>query len=338
MNELSLDELKQMVAEHFAAVKSLIRYNKEKDANLAKLSKQLQVYRDGMEQTMFKRIALEVISLREDCVRAINDYKDRELSAENCKKYLGYVPQDYADMMERIGVAVDGQVTYNGKPLEDVAERVNFSEPEEPAAEPVTEPVAPTEQVAATDTCEEQPAEEQPQSFTTEQFVQYLKSCEEQIAALLAQNKTLDVLLSDYVNANALYEQGVYQVVLYPVIRRIANGFGALQADEQAMQAQLAQLQNDDQGTEQSSVTPAQIYVQMLEKLYSQCDVILEMCGVCAEKVHSNVYDPRKQRVLKLIPTEEESLNGLVADSHSDCYVMNEKVIYPAKVDLYKLK
>ena len=63
---------------------------------------------------------------------------------------------------------------------------------------------------------------------------------------------------------------------------------------------------------------------------------LLVECRVFIEPVVETQYDPKKHRILKMIPTEDETLNGRIANVYSDCYTMDSKVIYPAKIDILK--
>lgn len=299
------ESIKKIIDAHYATIVSIVRYNKEKDANVIALSKQMQAYRDGFEATMFKRVALELVSYREDCKKTRDGLTPGCLSVEKVAKYLDYMTQDLEDLMLNIGVEnKNGEYTYNGKPLTDGVTAAEIREV------PVPEPLPPLGGEIASDA----------------QLVEYIRACEDNIKKLIADNAALDNLLTYYINANKAYEQGIYQVALYPVIRHIISLHDDI-AEEQA--ERVAEM------TEETAVV---VYSDALDMAITRCENILALCGVEIVREFSDKYDPKTQRVLKLIPTEDPALNEVVAQRYCDCYKMEDKVIYPSKVDVYKLK
>ena len=118
VNSFDFTEVKNIINEHFAIIKGLVRYSKEKDANVLTLSKQLQVYRDGLENTLFKRIALELIEYREGCRKSLREIDKQQLNVQDAVKYINYLKLDFEDMLENLGIECkEGAVFYNKKDI-----------------------------------------------------------------------------------------------------------------------------------------------------------------------------------------------------------------------------
>lgn len=122
-------EVKQLIDDHFNKIKGLVRYTKEKDANVLALSKQMQVYRDGFESSLLKRVALEVIEYRENCRKSLRSVAASELNAQESQKYISYLKLDFEDMLENLGIkCTDDVVLYNGKNIESSLEKLSFKD------------------------------------------------------------------------------------------------------------------------------------------------------------------------------------------------------------------
>ena len=82
------DKLVGAIDGHFNALRNLLKYNKDKDANVTKLTKELETYRDGIEESLIKSLAMFLIGVREDWKKSIKQFKERGLTVEEAKKYL----------------------------------------------------------------------------------------------------------------------------------------------------------------------------------------------------------------------------------------------------------
>ena len=296
-------EFKQLIDAHFAAIKGLIRYSKEKDANVLTLSKQLQSYRDGFENTLFKRIAMEFIEYRERSRKSLRELEGKDLGLQQAEKYIGYLKLDFEDLLENLNIKIDDNgIYYNKKDINGEPKKATFGDI--PQVEDVE---APNTDI----TC-------------FEELAKYLQAQENAIAQMIKNNTVLDLALKDYIAVSASYEEGLYQVVLYPVIRRIAKVYSSL--SEKVENAAV---------TEENAT---QCYAEILAWIIDEIDAILEICNVTIDPYVSDVYDPKKQRILKMIETDNAELNGHVIKRYSDCYIMEEKTIYLSKVDVYKAK
>lgn len=305
-NEQIFNELIAKIDTHFLNVRNLLKFNKDKDVNINKLTTELQVYRDGIGSKLFKSIALNLIGFREDCKKSMREFKDRGLSVDESKKYLEYLVYDFEDLLANLNIAVKGEeIYYNNKSVS-----------------------AGFDSKITTCDMEEYILPEIPKLNSNDErgIVQYLVDIENYIIEVLKSNSNLDKILKVYIENSALYEQGIHQVVLYPVINRIGRLYNELKADVE----QYIQSLNGDNTTDS--------FVACSEKTIEKIDSILTNCSVTIESFVSDRYDPQKHRLLKVIYSENQEENGKIANIYSDCYLMDGRVIYPQKVDVIKYK
>lgn len=305
-NEQIFNELIAKIDTHFLNVRNLLKFNKDKDVNINKLTTELQVYRDGIGSKLFKSIALNLIGFREDCKKSTREFKDRGLSVDESKKYLEYLVYDFEDLLANLNIAVKGEeIYYNNKSVS-----------------------AGFDSKITTCDMEEYILPEIPKLNSNDErgIVQYLVDIENYIIEVLKSNSNLDKILKVYIENSALYEQGIHQVVLYPVINRIGRLYNELKADVE----QYIQSLNGDNTTDS--------FVACSEKSIEKIDSILTNCSVTIESFVSDRYDPQKHRLLKVIYSENQEENGKIANIYSDCYLMDGRVIYPQKVDVIKYK
>lgn len=298
------EQFKVLIDSHFQTIKNLLKFNKEKDANVSKLSVTLQKYREGFDINLLKAVALHVISYREDAKKAYREFKGKELPLDTAKKYLGYIIMDYEDLLSNLGIeCVDGEWRYNNKKINaEVSSKITFSEPE---------PVEVADATAFNVT-----------SF--DELIAYTKAVEAQIIAVLKNNAERDKLLNAYIEYSSLYESGVQQAVLYPVIRKIVSVYE---------HAQTMVAEKTDGLTENNC---GESYISALEEIIDATETVLGVCSVAIDSHVSDIYDPKKQRILKMVATDDESKNSMVINRYTDCYLMDDKVIYPQKIDVYK--
>lgn len=302
-------EFRQIATEinkHFDSLARLVRYTKEKDANFLALSKQLEQYRGGMEQAMFKTPAMELIRIREDCRKSIRDGELKEYNAETAGRYIKYLLSDLEDILINLGVEErNGEYYYNGKSLSGDSKIEETAIPEE---------VSVADEVIM------------PELTDMSDIPEYLLACENKISAILKDNAATDKLIAVYQKMALEYETGVYQVMLYPVIRNIIclqKRFAERSADE-------LKIMNDENASS--------LYIADLQYVSEACLDILHMCGVEADMCAEDDFDPKKERVLKVVVTDNPELHGKIMFRYTNCYTMGEKIIYPAKVDIYKSK
>lgn len=304
-NKMDFSEFKCLIDSHFATIKNLIRYNKEKDENVLTLSKQLQTYRDGLENTLFKRVAMEFIEYRERCRKSLRDLASKTISVSEAEKYINYLKLDFDDLLENLDIKISNNATfYNKKNINNEPQKIRFSE-------------IPKREEGDNDST-------QIEITSFEELTKYLQDRETTISDLIKNNTILDLTLKDYIVASSIYEQGLYQVVLYPVIRHIVKIY--------------AELSNQIKELKITDSNATSFYAEKLTWIIEKIERFLEMCSVSIDPFVSETYDPKRQRILKMVETDDVTLNGQVIYRYTDCYQMKDKIIYLSKVDVYKSK
>ena len=291
-------EMKGIIDKHFSTIEGLVRYSKTKDANVLTLSKQIQDYREGFVKNIYKRIALELIAFREECRKSIRELND-SITQEVAEKYIGFLCDDYFDLMQNLGISKkDDKYLYNGKLLDASLENAEFKEV------PLVESV----QV------------EEYKIDSVEGLMEYLKTVENIIVSTLKNNSIIDSLLNDYIKIASIYEQGLYQVILYPTIRKIIGLYEVISGEKDILNNENAK----------------DVYLKKLEEIITSLEDILFLLDVSIDNGLSDFYDAKTNRILKTLTTDDPDANGKVAFRYTECYVMDDKVIYPSKVDIYK--
>ena len=295
-------ELKNVIDGHFTILKNMLRSIKTKDANVSSLSIEITKYREGFSTSLFKSLALSLIPYREECLKAIRDLAARDFSEDDAKKYIDYISADYEDFLYNIKLEKSGDKwLYNHKDIEEEPKAVSFEAPQEYNL----------------------PDFEDKEVNSVEDLLAYLKAVEAYVEQVLANNTEQDKLLAKYIAQSSLYEQGINQVVLYPVIRKIIMLGNYINSQTEII-------------NEHHEYTKYR-YFAFQEGIASIVADILSMCEVKILATGDN-FDPRYHRAIKFTATEDENLIGKIAAKYSDCYVFGneEKVIYPQKVDLYR--
>lgn len=299
-------ELISNIDTHFTAIRNLLKYVKDKDANIAKLSSELQTYREGLETKLYKSIALEVIGIREDFKKTIREFKEKGLTVETSKKYLKYLVYDYEDFLGRLNIEVEDEKVFYNKKLVNLGfdKKINVCEIEE-----FTLP-------------------EEPKLLSDDKagVIQYLADVEGYIAEVIKNNSYLDKLIKIQIENSTLYEQGIHQMMVYPIVNEIASLYGFIQKEVDSVVETLT----DENATE--------VYEITCKKVIDGFDEILSKCSVTIESYVSDKHEPTKHRLLKLIYSNNYELDGKIANVYSDCYSMDSRVIYPQKVDVIKYK
>ena len=77
-------------------------------------------------------------------------------------------------------------------------------------------------------------------------------------------------------------------------------------------------------------------YTQCLEYVIGALEDVLYNGGIKIETDICDTFDAKRNRLMKAIPTEDPEMDRKIATTYTECYTMNEKIIYPSKVDVYK--
>ena len=302
--QIPFEELQKLIYAHNATVMAQLKRTKEKDDNIGKLAKQLDAYRTGFAEGSFKSIALNVIAYREDCLKALRDMAEREMTEEELKKYIKYLFMDFEDLLTNLGIEDDGERWLYNKVNLNAAPPVPLKELTLPE---VTYPVL-----------------EQKTLTNFDDVQAYLQESETLLAEVLKTNAVLDAVLAQCIARTAVYEKGLYQVVLYPAVRKLITS--CQKTTEKCLAAIKALPESDGKAA----------YFALLGDVVADMDEVLALCNVTVESCLPDVYTPPKHKMMRAVQTDDPALNGTVAKRYCDCYLLGDKIIYPAKVEIYK--
>lgn len=303
-DSVPLEEYKSILDEHFQNLRGLIKYTKAKDDTIRKLSNELQKYREDYCAKSFKSIATLLISYREDCRRSLSDLGSFELTFDKAKKFISFLGDDLEELLSNAGCEYENEKWYfNGKPLTiDMADGVKF-------------PSLFDGSNLEEDVCEQ---------FEGRTIKEYLVSVENRIKQILSNNEMLDKCLNEYCTLSTLIESDIVYVCVYPPIRKL---IALYDKTKQKIDVCISDMNEDNM---------LEMYSEMLTSLIDEMEEILLCGGVKIDTTTDEVFDTKKNRLIKAITTNDESLDRKIAKQYTECYTMNDVVIYPAKVDVYK--
>jgi len=311
ISEAEWAAIKTLLDKRYTEIATLLRYNKTKDESIQRLSAELQKYRDGFAFSALKPFINALIALREECRKSIRDTKQFALDNEKAKKYLEYLISDFEEILSNIGLERNNNsISINGKPLSGL-----------------TQPkILPPESLT-----EKQKDDESSQTLTCigqikniPELIEYLNKSEAAIRFALQDRAVADKTIQEYMVLAARTDAEHYFALVAPVSRQLYTLYDNISAKSQPT------------GGYSGDVFVG-LYNNVLEKVVRGIEVILSDAGVKIEML-DNIFDTQKHKLLKTIPTSDKKLDRVIANTYTDCYTYDEKVIYQSKVDVYKFQ
>lgn len=302
--DIPVDEYKKILDEHFQNLRSLIKYTKTKDETIQKLSNELQKYREDYCAKTFKAIATLIISFREDCRKSLSDLGSFELTIEKAKKFLSFLTDDFEELLSNAGCEEEeGYWRFNGRPL-DIETQNAVAFPQLFVADGAPE--------------------DNNHVLLGSNIKEYLSDAENKIKIILADNEQLDKCLQDYCSLASAIENDIVVLCVYPPIRNLISLY---KKAKQKIDMCLNELNEDNM---------IDSYSEVLSFLVSRFEDVLLSGGVKIDTTLEEIFDTRKNRLIRAILTNEIELDRKIAKQYTECYTMNGTVLYPAKVDVYK--
>ena len=306
LTEYPKEEFEKLIYAHFRTVANAINGLRTKEDSITRLSKEVQKYRDEYVTKSIKPIVTSIITLRESCRKSLASL-DKPIEFAKLTKFINYLSDDVDDLLSDVGLSCSDESgklwVYNGTPIcKRTVESVTFPEVFELVeSEPLTLPT--------------------PGDSLTE----FLAGCEEVVRAALANIEKYDRCIKDYVKVASAIDEGVLAANVYPVLRNLARFAPRFKADV---------VDSINTLTEENALDE---YRALLEALFTKLNELLEACGVDFESVEDgSSYDLKKHKIIKLVPTDDESLDRQVITASTDSYALNGVVISQAKVTVYK--
>lgn len=303
-------EFRRLLVSYYDGLTKIIRIDKNKDSTIAILTKEVQAYREGFFAKLVKPICLSVINLREDYKKTQRDIDSYAQSVQSVLKYCDYILSDIEDLLSEQNVVLkDGQFYIDNIPVVDKIPRKACVEAQNPECEEST-----VESATAPDETE--------QSF--DGILELIKSKNDELLALLNDNRLANSNLATYAKVTSSIDDNYSDAILLPIFKSLVAVYEAVKsAIDKATQAIT-----DENKTEK--------YNDVLSVTIDGLNDVLALCGVSIREDVSDSYDMKSSRILKVIKTDDAALEQKVAKRYSDCYVLEDKIIYPFKVDVYK--
>lgn len=325
---ISYDAFRRELQASLDTILRAVKVTKNKDAANALLSREIQGYREGFAFKLVRPLCTALIGYREDCRKTLADVEDFAKDGETVIRYLEFLRSDYEELLSNQGLerTEDGGFELNGENLDDLPRREEKPE-EEPAAAPLAEEAADAapeaEATDAAETAETEAAEEAAPAPTFETLLaavrdgiagveRALREIDEKDEAALAAARKSEAIDRYYADA-----------VRLPLFRRMATLYDQL-------------VEKIAEVTETAADAPADAYADVLELLVDESEEILRSAGVEIITEIGDEYDIKSSKILRVVPTDDPEKDRHVAKRHTDCYRYEEKILYPAKVDVYK--
>ena len=291
-----------------------VNNTKSKDVSIYNINKELQKYKDGYYWKITSPIVSEIITLREDFKKSIEDCSKFGSNHEKQVNYLDCTIDQIGEILDNYDVKVaDGCFTYNGRiifPTTNTEATGNaLFENEYPEIEKGTHLFT-------------EDANEVKDCASLELFLSRVASS---IESLLQDNealiKSIEIQNSDLKKQNAVTDG----LVIIPLLRKI-------------IRMKLVFLENLEK-LKNSSGDSEDIYKEAYEYGIMCADKILSTIGVNIRNNIDDIYDPKYHRIIKMqkITPEESEKDKHISAFVTDCYVNEERVVAPAKVVVYKL-
>ena len=302
---------------YFTDISRLIGNTKSKDAALYSSNRELQKFKDNYFVEITEPLALDLIALREDFKKTVEDAvkynPDKKMLCKNLKVTVDQIDNILVmhDVEEK-----DGAFYFNGKAFYPPVENYEKQPEEKP---PVSEEIAqPTKLVLLA---------LQPEDNTIEALGKLLAESLSRIESALSDDDNLVKTISVLRDANKKQQDVCDGFLLTPL-------FISLIQLEEYMYRRLRELE-----AAESDADAMRIYKDAYVYGKSYVERLLLKFGVHVYSFVSDDFQPKYHRVLRVnkISADEAEKDKKVAQYCTDCYTLGDKVVYPAKVIVYKL-
>ena len=302
--------LKTAFKSYYDSIVRVVKATKQKDENVAKMTKELQKYREGYSKTLLKPICVSIISLLEDTRKTARELDDYAKDRESVEKYIKYAVSDIENMLSLYDiVCVEGQATVKGVPLNEAAK--------------LTFPETPDTTLPTPEAVTEVEYSDGPANLTT--VLEYLKIGQEKIERAYADSTMLDECVKMNAAIASTVDKNYAEVLLMPMYRQMAGFyFGTV-----ALSEQLSGMLNDD--------NYKAVYSALLSYITEKAGDLLTYAGVTVIEELTDEFNFKTSKILKVVLTDNPELDKKIAQRHTNCYEFDGAVLYPAKVNVYKL-
>ena len=340
---VTVEQLSRMFAGYAENVRRQILALRSKDKIVSNLTAEVEKYRDDFVFRLLKPFCVGLISYLEDCKKTMRSIDSYVKDVPTVLKYASYVRDDLYDILANEGVELEGtEFFYRGKPLfgqraaapQHAAPAKAEEVPAESAEMPVEMEEVPVERAEASDGAAELPAEDMPAEAEiaaaeepvdpAEEMLRIARENSERLIAILAEREERDKVLLSYEEKLGSIEEDYSDAILLPYLRKLARAYVDV---SQAYDEIKEEITDENMREEYASVISLAIEATQL---------LLDTAGVIIVEDVSDTYDIKTNRLMKMVSTEDETLDKKVAFRYTAAYLYEGKLLYPSRVDVYK--
>ncbi len=307
------EEIKTKFAEFYDTVLRSVKNTKAKDDAVYNINKELQKYRDDYFLQISKALVNDLIGFREDCKKSDSDMTEYGLSGDKLIGYFECTAEQIENLISVHGVTEkDGVYSYNGRAIYPTPEYPKAADNDSDgynSAEPELEAVSFDAITSA------------------EELYSELGKCVKNIETLLKRDEAFVSTINGMFLASKKQQAVCDGVLIVPALVKM------IQIGEYfAKRCEALKNAEDD-------ASKACIYTETYTYISDYVEKLLLNFGVTVRSEIDREFNAKYHRVLKMtkITAEESDKEKTVARFCSDCYMYGDKVVYPAKVIIYKL-
>lgn len=306
-------EFKNLLVSYYDGLSRLIRINRLKDEAIAKLTKEVQMHREGMVSKLVKPLCLSIINLREDYKKTLREIDNFAKSSQDVLKYCGYILSDIEDLLAEQNVVLREDDFYldNIAVAEQVPRKCHSN-------------IQDLEKNERELNVSESLNNDMEQSF--DGVLAFIANKNEELKNLLSLNQTSDSNMAMYVNIVSSIDDNYSDAILLPLYKSLIEAYNSVKRMIAIIETDISEENKEEK------------YSLVLHLILDKLESILLIAGVSIRTEITDNYDMSTSRILRVVPTEDQTLDQKVAKRHTDCYVLEDKIICPFKVDVYKFK
>ncbi len=303
------EALKNGFKSYYDALLRAVKFAKQKDLTIAKITKELQKYREGFGKSLVKPIAISLISFFEDNRKTAREIEKYAKDKDSVLKYLDYTLSDMESILELYDIAYeDGEFTVKGKPL------MLTDEYAEPVMPEITVPEEKADETVAFES----------EECSLAAALEFMKIGQARVEAAIADTAYLDANIESYTAVASTVDKNYTLAIMTPIYRKTAELY------------LLVKSQLEDAEARITDETYGEIYKDALDAIITATSDLLTYIGVEILEVIGDEYDPKTSKILKVIATDNPELDKKVAERHSECYSLDGAIIQPSRVSVYK--
>ena len=294
---------------YYDAILRTVKATKEKDSTIAKITKELQKYREGYAKSMTKPIANSLVSFLEDNKKTLREFDSFAKDKESVLKYLDYLMADAEAMLELYDIAkTEDGFTVKNKPI---------GEWQEPASFELPEPQAPVDRAMPTYDSE---------INSLSAALEFMKMGQSTVEEAVRDTALLDANLDVYATIAANVDKHNASALLMPIYRKLTELYTRITVAIECAKEDIAKEDSDFR----------EIYSAVLKSTVDYTYELLVFVGVSVIDDISDEFDAKTSKILNIVNTDNPELDKKVCTRYTSCYQFDGAVIYPAKVSVYK--